>query len=315
MGERERVAMLRRVLGDAGGAVPLGIGDDAAVLDVGGRAVVSVDVVIEHVHFRRAWLSFEDLGFKATMAALSDLAAMGARPIGVVAALGLPPDVDDAALEAMARGQRAACDRAGTSVVGGNLARAGELSIATTVIGVPVAASGQVLRRDGARPGDRLVIAGSLGLARAGLLALSAEQDDARLAGAIAAWRRPVAELEMGAALAEEASAAIDLSDGLAIDLHRLAGASGLCVVIDGAALVEAPLRAAAEALGADPLALALAGGEEYALVAAVRADLEVAGTRVIGRCEAGAPDVVIERDGARSVVPPDGFDHFAPSR
>ena len=318
MGERERVAMLARVLGQvtpargASDVVQLGIGDDCAVLRARTDGLVlSVDSVVEHVHFRRAWLTFEQLGYKATMGALSDLAAMGAAPLGVLSSLILPRDVDDDALEALARGQAQACQEAGTSVVGGNLARGEALSITTTVIGdAPTP-----LRRDGARPGDAVVVAGPLGLAAAGLRALLTDRaGDPVFEPALAAWRRPRARLDDGRRLARLATAAIDVSDGLALDLTRMADASGCKVVLSAEALVDARLPPIAAALGVDPLELAVSGGEDYALLATVPHDAELAGLARVGRCAAGE-GVVLERAGGEpTAVQPAGWDHFAPA-
>lgn len=310
--------MLARVLGrvtaarGASDVVRLGIGDDCAVLRARTEGLVlSVDSVVEHVHFRRAWLTFEQLGYKATMGALSDLAAMGAAPLGALSSLILPVDVNDASLEALARGQAEACAEVGTSVVGGNLARGGELSITTTVIGE----SPSPLRRDGARPGDVVLAAGPLGLAAAGLRALLAEREsEAAFAAALVAWRRPRARIEEGRRLVGTATAAIDVSDGLGLDVSRMAESSGCKIVLTAEALVGAPLRAAAEALGVDPVALALSGGEDYALVATAPPEVSLSGLVRIGYCEEGEGVELEGVGGKRSPVAAAGWDHFTPS-
>lgn len=297
----------------------LGIGDDAAVLAPGREPLVwTVDCAVEGVHFRRDLLGFEDLGYRATMAAASDLAAMGAAPLGLLAALVLPDDLDDDDLAAIARGQRAACDALGTAILGGNLARGGELSITTTALGVAPAP----LRRDGARPGDELALAGPVGLAAAGLRLLDrGPRGDAGDAGdpgaverAIQAFRRPLARIDAGLRARTSASAAIDISDGLAADLTHLASASGVRAVLDREALLTPDLVAVAELLGADALELALHGGEDYALVVAGRDAGALPGFVIIGRCaprEDGESEVAL-RD-AEGVIPvsPAGFDHF----
>ncbi len=316
----------------------LGIGDDAAVLAPGSEPLVwSIDAAVEGVHFRRAWLSPEDLGYRATMAAASDLAAMGASargvlasvvvPVGALPASGATPgsaagpvaasawDNPDLALLAIARGQRAACDLLGTRVVGGNLSRGGEWSIATTVLG----ATARPLRRDGARPGDLIYLAGSAGLARAGFLALSAGRErEPELAAAVLAWRRPTALLDAGRAAARVAHGGIDVSDGLALDTHRLATASGVALLIEEARLVQGTLHAAAlhrsaHALGTTPLELALAGGEDYALVVTAPPDAGLASRFVcIGHVEAApAPSVSLVTSRGRRAIEPRGFDHF----
>ncbi|WP_437531299.1 thiamine-phosphate kinase [Sorangium sp. So ce726] len=324
--EWKRIDMLRAVLGGAAGDhVLCGIGDDAAILaPVAPRdgahpgapepLVWTVDSAVEGVHFRRDLLGFEDLGYRATMAAASDLAAMGARPVGLLAALVLPPSVSDDELGALARGQRAACDEIGTAVIGGNLSRGGEISITTTALGVAAAP----LRRDGARPGDALALAGPIGLAAAGFALLDRGIPPASAAAeqAIRAFRRPVARIDAGFRAAARARAAIDVSDGLVADVAHLARASGVRALLDPAALVSADLRDAAALLGVDALDLALYGGEDYAVVVAGPDVGELAGFVAIGRCaprEEGASDVaLLGPDGHATSVEVRGYDHFA---
>ncbi|MGK3997347.1 thiamine-phosphate kinase [Sorangium sp. So ce1024] len=324
--EWKRIDMLRAVLGGAAGDhVLCGIGDDAAILapaaprsgalpGVPEPLVWTVDSAVEGVHFRRDLLGFEDLGYRATMAAASDLAAMGARPVGLLAALVLPPSVSDDELGALARGQRAACDEIGTAVIGGNLSRGGELSITTTALGVAAVP----LRRDGARPGDALALAGPVGLAAAGLALLDRGVAPAGAAAelAIRAFRRPAARIDAGLRAAARARAAIDVSDGLVADVAHLARASGVRALLDPAALVGADLRDAAALLGVDALDLALYGGEDYAVVVAGPDVGELAGFVAIGRCaprEEGASDVaLLGPDGQLTSLVARGYDHFA---
>ncbi|WP_438026883.1 thiamine-phosphate kinase [Sorangium sp. So ce233] len=324
--EWKRIEMLRAVLGAAAGEhVLCGIGDDAAILApaappggaLAGAAeplVWTVDSAVEGVHFRRDLMSFEDLGYRATMAAVSDLAAMGARPIGLLAALVLPLDVSDDELGALARGQRAAGDEIGTAIIGGNLSRGGEISITTTALGVAAAP----LRRDGARPGDALALAGPVGLAAAGfaLLDRGMSPPGAAAERAIRAFRRPAARIDAGLRAAAVARAAIDISDGLAADLAHLARASGVRVLLDPAALVSADLRDAAAFLGADALDLALHGGEDYAVAVAGPDVGSLPGFVAIGRCaprEEGASDVaLLGPEGQVTSVAARGYDHFA---
>ena len=316
MGERERVALLERVLsrlGDDDGSIAavvrVGIGDDAAVVESAGPLVCSVDAVVENIHFVRAWLGLDELGYKATMAALSDLAAMGARPIGVLSALVLPREIEDDELEAIARGQAEACHELGTQVIGGNLSRGGELSITTTALG----SAGHTLRREDAQPGDDLLLAGAVGLAAAGLRALQQGREaDPDVALAVVSWRRPRALIEEGLRAASVAHGAIDLSDGLALDAGRMAQASGLTVVLELEQIVGSSLRRAAAALDADPEDLALHGGEDYALLVSAPAGTEIEGFARIGSCEAGEPQVVLEHDGQRRPVEVRGYDHFS---
>lgn len=313
--EDAKIALLRRVLEVARPGVELGIGDDAAVLRLGGAQLVwSIDAAVEGVHFSEGLMSLEDVGYRATTAALSDLAAMGARPLGVLAALELPPDFPDVKLEALARGQRAAVDRVGTALIGGNLARSAQLSVTTTVLGL----SERALTRDGARVGDEVWLAGPVGLAAAGLaaakLGIDARAPSPALATALVAFRRPTARFEAGLEAARAgATAALDVSDGTARDARRLADASGLSLVLEASALVGDTLREASTELGLAPLELALSGGEDYALLVTAPPGAPLEGFVRIGRCEQrGAQPVWVElADGTRRPAR-GGWDHFA---
>jgi thiamine-monophosphate kinase len=246
------------------------------------------------------------------MAAASDLAAMGARPRGALSALTLPDDVDDQGLADLAKGQASAAVEVGTSIVGGNLSRGPTLSITTTLLGE----AGRPLRRDGAHPGDSIAIAGDVGLARAGLVALlqgtdlAAATDPVR--GAVGAWQRPRAQLAAGTAAADAATAAIDVSDGLVIDAWRLGEASGVGLELDGPLLASPLLRAACSAIGLDPMETALYGGDDYALLVTFPPALPLpAPFRPIGRCIEGSGVVLRADDGRTTPLAPRGYDHF----
>jgi len=300
--------MLARVLRAGGPGIEVGIGDDAAVLSPPGtRLVWTIDEQVEGVHFRRDLVSWRDVGWRSYMAAASDVAAMGARPWCVLAALVVPRDVDDAALEAIATGQKEAAEAAGAPVVGGNLARGPVMSIATTLLGT----CERPVERCGAVRGDGLWMAGRVGLAAAGLRALEeGKGTDVRLTTAVAAWRTPQALLAEARAMAGRAHAAVDVSDGLARDAGHLAEASGVQVVLAEAALLEDDaLLEAAGALGASPIDLALHGGEDYALVVAGSQSME--GFRCIGEVREGKGIVLRGVTGDR-LLEPRGFDHFA---
>jgi len=306
--EAGRIAIMARVLGAGGPGIEVGIGDDAAVLSPPAtRLVWTIDEQVEGVHFRRHLVSWRDVGWRSYMAAASDVAAMGAVPWCALAALVVPEDVDDAALEAIAGGQREAADAARAPVVGGNLARGSVMSIATTFLGT----CERPIERCGAVPGDGLWMAGRVGLAAAGMRALEEGKGTAPgLAAAVSAWRSPRALLTEGRAMAGHAHAAVDVSDGLACDAGHLADASGVQLVLDEVALLEdAVLLEAAATLGASALDLALHGGEDYALVAAGPTAIE--GFRRIGEIRAGRGLVLRGVTGERPIEPR-GFDHFA---
>jgi thiamine-monophosphate kinase len=243
--------------------VLVGIGDDAAVWQPSRshRSVISSDMLVEGVHFRRDLMPLEDAGWRAMAANLSDLAAMGARPVLATVALGVPPDNAEKDVTAIYRGIAACAQRYAIAIAGGDLSRSDTISIAITVVG-EVRPSNLKLR-SGGRAGDVLAVTGELGAARAGLLG---ERDG------LEAFRRPQPRIAEGRFLAASANvrAMMDCSDGLSTDLARLCAASGC-----GAALERVPVsaaaRAAAERLGEAPDDFALRGGEDFELLVAVR--------------------------------------------
>ncbi len=311
MSERARIAMLARVLGgDRAGGVEVAIGDDAAVLDgtrtAHGRMVWTIDEQVEGTHFRRDLVSWRDVGWRSFMAAASDVAAMGAEPWCALSALVVPDTVDDGALEEFACGQRDAAKATGATIVGGNLARGPAFSVATTLLGT----CERAVLRSGAVPGDGIWLAGSVGLASAGLRALAAGSSHAAaLRVAVAAWRTPKALFVEGRAMAGVAHAAVDVSDGLASDAAHVARASAVRVVFDETALrSDAALASAAEALAEDALDLALYGGEDYALI--VASPVPIDGFRRIGSVTEGEGVALRDASGERA-LDPRGFDHF----
>jgi thiamine-monophosphate kinase len=311
--ELVRLERLARIFGSFPPAdgVTVAIGDDAAVLAPGaGSLVWTIDSAVEGVHFRRDWLSLEDLGWRSFMAAASDLAAMGARPRGALSALALPAGLEDDELEAIARGQAQAAQAVGTAVIGGNLSRAGELSVTTTLLGE----AERPLRRQGGRSGSILALAGELGLARGGVEALTRGIRSGATERAVQAWRRPRARIEEGRAAGPHAQAAIDVSDGLAIDAFRMALASGIAIRLSADAILRAMGPALAEiagVLGLDPLDLALHGGEDYALIACFPPSTPPPGFIPIGTCTEGQGIMLEATDGTLRSLAPEGYDHF----
>ncbi len=307
--EWDHVATLTRALGRGRRTgVRLDLGDDAAVLaPIAAGVVLSVDAAVEGVHFRRAWAGLDVIGARAFEAALSDLAAMGARPTAALLALALPRDTSARDVAILARGVARAAARAKCPVVGGNVTRASELSITTTVVG---ASTRRALRRDGARPGDVVYVSGPVGGAALGLAVLERGAPRSALERRfVRRFLAPRARVALGRQLARDAHACIDLSDGLASDLGHLARASRVRVEIDAAALPIAPgHRALAARLGLDPLALALGGGEDYELAWTAREGARMPrGARAIGRVLRGPPALRILGPTPVSA----GFDHF----
>lgn len=317
--ERQAILMLERLLGRVRSRdVLIGIGDDAAVLRPrSGRLVWTVDACVEDVHFDRRWLTLEDVGARALHSAASDLAAMGARPMAALSSLVVPAGTSRRNLGALGRGQLAASRELGIPVVGGNISRGRELGITTTVLGT----AERVLTRSGARVGDEVWLLGEVGMAAAGLYLLkrggrgTVHGAGSRAARAcIQAWRRPRALLDDGAELVGLATAAIDVSDGLGGDAAQLGGASGVRIVIEESALTETlrpELKRVASAAGASCIDWALAGGEDYALLATGPRKRRPAGARPIGRVTRGR-GAGLELASGRIRTLGAGFEHLA---
>jgi thiamine-monophosphate kinase len=276
MGEFELLARLRERLPPPGPRILVGSGDDAAVTLPGGPTATSVDAIVDGVHFRREQASLAEIGHKALATALSDLAAMGAEAGEAYVVIGIPPDLDEDGCLELLDGLLALAAATGTSLAGGDVTRAPALTLAVTVVG-HAARPELLIGRDGARPGDALVLSGELGGAAAGLLLLERPQLAAAVGEETAAHLRgrqlrPQPRLATGRALADAgATAMIDLSDGLGGDAGHLAAASRVALRIDASALPLANgIAAIGAAAGQEPLQLAVGGGEDYELLVAL---------------------------------------------
>jgi len=305
--------------GSAAPRVVVGPGDDCAVLDNG--IVLSSDLSVEDVHFRRDWLSDEEIGYRAAMAALSDLAAMAARPVGLLASLAAPaagstPGIAEETIAAVMRGVSAAARTVGATLLGGDVAAsAAGLAIDVTVVGH----TATPIRRAGARPGDALFVTGSLGGAGAAVRAWKLGIEPG--AAAREAFARPVARISEALWLVDRTAirAMIDLSDGLAGDAEHIAAASGVRLTVDTPAL---PLHATPGLTPDAAFALAVSGGEDYellfaadgaAVAALAPAFLErfgIALTR-IGTVEAGTGVWLRDATGAVAPMELTGYRHF----
>ena len=253
----------------------------------GHKLVVTTDVLVEGLDFTAALSDPEDWGWKAVVANLSDLAAMGAEARWLVLALTVPESTPVATLERVYAGVGEACRAFGAALVGGDISGGPALSLAVTALGEVE----RPVLRSGARPGDRLAVTGPLGAAAAGLALLQSADPAAadlldRFPGLAAAHRRPVPALAMGLALARAgASAMIDVSDGLAGDALHLAEASGTGLEVHDSAVPLAPgVAEAAALLGRDPMDLALGGGEDFVLAAALPRTADLGGVLDCGR-------------------------------
>jgi thiamine-monophosphate kinase len=310
MDELERIAALTARFGRGGRDVVLGIGDDAAVLRISGDVVATVDVAVEDVHFRLGWAPLDALAYRAFMAATSDLAAMGAEPRGALLSLVLPASITDDGLFAIVDGVERAAAAIGCPVVGGNLSAGKELSIGTTALG---AKTRGLLRRDGARPGDGLFVTGHPGDRALGLEVLLRDGERSEEADSLVeAWLTPRARIAEGLALLGRATSAIDISDGLLMDLGHLARASGVGARVELGSIPRHPAYAeVARALGVDPLAPLLGGGDAYELLFTAPPGIDVADVGVrIGEITESDGVTVFDR-GAPIARPAAGHRHF----
>jgi thiamine-monophosphate kinase len=267
IGEFELISRVAHIAGRVqSGDVGLGIGDDAALLRLrrGEELVATTDALVEGVHFRWRSQGPRSVGRRALAVSLSDLAAMGARPLGCLLALAAPPSLEVRVALDLARGLGELARATGCPLVGGNVSRARETSL--TVTGLGAVARGRALRRGAARTGDRIFVTGTLG--GAALAVERAQRRGTRIRLA------PHPRLRAGRALARipQVGACIDVSDGLLADLGHLLAASRVGADIDPSRVPRPRgFAAACAALGLDPERLALQGGEDYELLFTLR--------------------------------------------
>ena len=313
--EDELLTAIGRVLSGTGPEVLVPVGDDAAVVRRGaGDLVLSTDALVEGTHFDRAMSTPRDIGYKAIAASISDIAAMAASPRYALCALTLSDDVDAGWTMELFGGMREASDEFACTLIGGNLARGADVTVAITVTGE--VARGAAVRRGGAKPEDVVVVTGTLGGAAAGrrLARRRAPWTEDEL-DAIHRHERPAPRVGEAPVLARNgATAMIDVSDGLARDLARLCEASGVGVRLDPAAVPAHPAAAEGEALG---------GGEDYELLATMPsagavadaagelADVFATPLTAIGTITTEGLQTV-DDSGKTHPLEPSGWDHFA---
>ncbi len=309
-----------------------GIADDAAVYRVGeGRVhVLTTDALVEGIHFDRAFMPMEHLGVKALAVNVSDVAAMNARPRYATLALGLPQHVYVEHVEQLYRGLQRACRQYGVTIIGGDTVSAGRLTLSVTVVGE--AEEEDIAYRKGARPGDALCVTGDLGAAYAGLKVLAAQRRRLQEEGEafqpeVGAFARviqrqlaPTARLDVIEDWAERGvrpHALIDISDGLASEVHHLCEAGGVGARLFGAALpVALETRRAADRFGDDVDVYALFGGEDYELLFALPPEqlgtLDEASFTVVGEVTEPGEGVQIKTpEGELVGLRPGGYEHF----
>ena len=284
----------------------LGSGDDAAVLAIDGDLVVSADMLVENRHFRTAWSTGADVGWRAAVQNLADIDAMGAVPTALEVSLALPGDTPVEWVLGFADGLREACEPHGVGVVGGDLSGGTEIVVSVTALG-ETHGTAPVTRAD-AVAGDVVAVSGPLGAARAGFAQLEAGVQYAQDAIDLFVRPRPRIGAGLEAAL-HGASAMMDLSDGLARDGARMARASEVRLALDSSLIpVHEAAVFTAQALDGDALAWALGGGEDHHMLACFPRESAVpTGWTVVGVVEEGAGLTV---DGEAPTVA--GWDHFA---
>lgn len=328
LGEHALIARIRQRLGPAPDWLVVDVGDDAAVYEPVRNAleVITTDAVVDGVHVDRRFVPPEAIGHRAVAVNLSDLAAMGATPRLLTLSLALPEDLSLPDFDRLVDGALALAERLDARLVGGNITRSrGPLMVDVTAVGA--VHRRRILRRSGARGGDHIFVSGTLGDARAGLAVL---QDSAGIAvgdwpDLVARYLHPEPRLRLGQLLGRTraATSALDLSDGLADGLARLTTDHGLGCEIEAAALpISDGARAFWTSRGADPVAEAASGGDDYELAFTVRPkDLKrlkqvaraVEGLRLtrIGVVTRTPGCWVVDAERRRSPIGP-GYEHFS---
>ncbi len=332
IGEIELIKRILPMLRQPRDRILLGAGDDAAVLaPLDGKPVITVDTMSQGVHFDLAYTSPADLGHRLFAANLSDIAAMGAKPVAAVVSLALPGDTPVSFVEGLYDGFRELSESFDVAVVGGDIVGSGNgITAALTLIGE---AGDNLLTRSGCRPGDVLLLTGEIGLSEAGLQNLMGRVELPRELATAADKHhlRPTPRLGIGRILAEEnlATACIDTSDSLAISLHHLSEMSGVGFIVDSdalpisAALLEAEKQLAEDGYHPDynPIGYALYAGEDFELLFASPPENVDRITRlvnetgipvsVIGETVAPERGIILLREGRETAINAHGFVHF----
>lgn len=319
VGERALVELAKRIC-KSGPRIKVGIGDDAAAIDVDGRYLIATtDMLVARTHFPHG-ATAEQMGHKAVIVNLSDLAAMGAEPLALIFSVALPRGLDVGFVRRIIRSMDLTARKYGTYVVGGDLDESNDITIAGSAFGL--ASKGKLLTRSGAKPGDVIAVTGRLGAASAGLKLLLERFPPKGYEKLIKAQLEPIARVREGTVLAENgARAAIDITDGLAANLWQMSRMSKVKLIIDREKVPIHPLvQKFAEQHEFNVEDFALFGGEDFELLFTVqrrswrRAKLALRhiGTKVtvIGHVARGR-GVYIQRDSVLKKLPDRGYEHF----
>jgi thiamine-monophosphate kinase len=320
LGEFKLIELIAKKIGKTGGGkLLIGIGDDAACWKARGLQLATIDTLIEGVHFDLKNITWAELGWKAMAVNLSDIAAMGGRPLYALVSLGIPADTDAESVIELYRGMLELAKKFRVRIVGGDSVASPVTAITLTLVGEP-GDKGKILRRSAAKPGDMVAVTGTFGASAAGLAMIHRGPAlDKKTAAALReAHIRPAPRLKEGLILSRNGvRAAIDVSDGLLGDLEKmcLAGGVGAKLYSDRIPIHPAVIKS----FGNEALTLALTGGEDYELIFAApqkildkcKSELPCAMT-VIGRIVKGKGVKVLDEDGNEFSWGSAGWDHFA---
>ncbi len=327
VGEFGLLDRLRAIVEKSDDTVLLGIGDDAAVVTYPHHVVMTTDAMVYGIHFREDLIGDVAIGYKAVVASLSDIAAMGAKPMHLLITLAVSQTQEVEQLEAIYRGIKIACDRYDVTVIGGDIVSTpGPMMISVTATGTLYAQL--PLKRSGASTGDLVFVTGDIGGSGAYIdyrkhhdrVVLSPEDIDALQRR----HQEPTPQILAGELLAhfKGCTSTNDISDGLASELHEIAAASGVGIVIEADRLPICPaVRHYAKRAQRDAESFALYGGEDYQIVGTVSptsagallAQAQAQGIRVslIGRVIEDTPQVTLIDHGHHHVIGKNGYDHF----
>jgi len=332
--EFDFIDSLRRRVASTGQSLVAGIGDDAAVLrnSAGKETVISADLLVEDIDFRRTTTPPYLLGHKALAVSLSDIAAMGSRPLWSIVSIGVPEDIwESDFVDHLYDGLLDLANRYGVQLVGGDTSRTNERVVIDSIVAGECSA-GFAVMRSGARPGDQIFVTGSLGAAAAGLRLIErgahlaeqnlADEDSQKLDHVLLRQLRPEPRVGWGIVLGEErrATSMIDLSDGLSSDLNRICAASNAGALIDASLLpVDDRVTELCGRRALDPLQLALHGGEDFELLFTVKPEQvarlprRVDGVEItrIGQITAASEGIKISEGTRTWDLEPAGWKHF----
>ena len=317
--ERQIIEVLRHRF-DSKPKLPLGFEDDVAAFPISGHrlVVLKTDMLVGKTDVPPG-MTLSQAARKAVVATVSDFAAKGVRPEGLLISLGLAPPVALSTVNGIASGLIDGAREYGCRIIGGDTSETDDLVI--DCIGFGIADTGMILRRDRAKPGDAVAVTGDFGRTAAGLQILLGERKPwpRRFANLTTSVLHPMAKLETGLKLAQTGfvSSSIDSSDGLAWSLHEIARLSQVDIVLESIP-VAPDVRTFAREQGLVPEELALFGGEEYELVLTIKKDRfasvrrEVPSLRRIGDVKRGLGDVIARSGGKTRKVEPRGYEHLA---